>query len=124
MKARSPTWSRMEPALRVEGIGKRFGVNELRYPGRLSEVLGRMLAMPFRGHAAARRRFLPSEIWAIRDVSFEVAPGTVLGVIGPNGSGKSTLLKILARITTPTEGMAVLAGRVGALLEVGTGFHP
>jgi homopolymeric O-antigen transport system ATP-binding protein len=64
------------------------------------------------------------EIWALKDVSFTVEQGEVLGVIGKNGSGKSTLLKILTRITTPTEGQAVIRGRVGSLLEVGTGFHP
>ena len=114
-----------EPALRVEGLGKWFVVNELRHPGTLSEFLGNLLASPFR----ARERPFPSEplpqgLWAIRDVSFEVPQGQVLGVLGRNGSGKSTLLKILARITAPTEGVAFLGGRVGALLEVGTGFHP
>src|SRR5207302_7101365 len=63
-------------------------------------------------------------IWALRDVSFEVAHGDVIGLIGSNGSGKSTLLKLLTRITEPTEGSARLRGRVGSLLEVGTGFHP
>src|SRR6185312_12571801 len=65
-----------------------------------------------------------SIVWALRNVSFELPAGQVLGVLGRNGSGKSTLMKILARITAPTEGEARTRGRVGALLEVGTGFHP
>src|SRR6185312_6480387 len=63
-------------------------------------------------------------LWALKDVSFDVSPGTVLGIVGRNGAGKSTLLKILSRITEPTEGEARIHGRVGSLLEVGTGFHP
>jgi lipopolysaccharide transport system ATP-binding protein len=115
----------MEPALRVEGLGKQYVVNELRHPGRLSEILGNRLALPFRARAAApASAAAPESIWAIRDVTFEVQPGQILGLIGRNGSGKSTLLKLLARITTPTEGHAVLDGRVGALLEIGSGFHP
>src|SRR5207244_8293082 len=63
-------------------------------------------------------------IWALKDVSFEVQPGAVLGIIGANGSGKSTLLKVLSRITQPTSGRIEIRGRVSSLLEVGTGFHP
>ena len=63
-------------------------------------------------------------IWALRDVNLDVNEGEVLGIIGRNGAGKSTLLKILSRITAPTEGSAKIRGRVGSLLEVGTGFHP
>jgi homopolymeric O-antigen transport system ATP-binding protein len=106
------------PAIRVEGLGKRFRIGErVRYKS-LRESLTNAARRALRGE----RR--PHEtIWALKDVSFEVAPGEVVGVIGRNGAGKSTLLKILSRITEPTEGRVELRGRVGSLLEVGTGFH-
>ena len=82
------------------------------------------------GHTVTEARKVEAErkgseqFWALKDVSFDVQPGEVLGLIGGNGAGKSTLLKILTRITAPTSGEAEINGRVGSLLEVGTGFHP
>jgi lipopolysaccharide transport system ATP-binding protein len=106
-------------ALRVDGIGKRYRLGEANGYRTLREgiaSLGRR-----RRHVA---RQSSAEMWALRDVTFDVRSGEVVGVIGRNGAGKSTLLKVLSRITEPTEGEARVTGRVGALLEVGTGFHP
>ncbi len=105
-------------AIRVQGLSKLYRIGErVRYKS-LRESIQNAVTAPFR-----RDRHAEETIWALRDVTFEVAPGEVVGVIGRNGAGKSTLLKILSRITEPTEGRVELHGRVGSLLEVGTGFH-
>ncbi len=106
-------------AVSVRRLGKRYHIGAKPGAGSLYDRLARL------GQRAAGKQLDPHpSIWALRDVSFDVAPGSVLGVIGRNGSGKSTLMKILAKVTSPTEGEAVVRGRVGALLQVGTGFHP
>jgi lipopolysaccharide transport system ATP-binding protein len=116
------------PSISVAGLGKRYRIGE---PGSDYTTLKEALTSSVRGLAASARALVRSDgrrrrehIWALRDVSFEVARGEAVAVIGANGAGKSTLLKILSRITEPTEGRATIRGRVGSLLEVGTGFHP
>ena len=111
----------MTTAISVEGISKRYRIGQLHGAyGTLRDSMSATVArMAKREHAPHH-----DEIWALRDVSFDVPDGTVLGIVGRNGAGKSTLLKILNKITTPTEGRAMLRGHVGSLLEVGTGFHP
>jgi lipopolysaccharide transport system ATP-binding protein len=121
---------RNDLAIQVKSLGKRYRIGAKQEPyGTLRDTLAGMAAAPFRavrstvrrGGRATRRA---NEIWALKDVSFEVKRGEAVGVIGHNGAGKSTLLKTLSRITEPTTGYADINGRVGSLLEVGTGFHP
>jgi lipopolysaccharide transport system ATP-binding protein len=110
-----------QPAIVAQGLGKRYRVTRREPP----ETLAGMLAAPLRNmrELAKLGRDSHDDIWAIKDVSFELGAGEVLGIIGRNGAGKSTLLKVLARITPPSEGRAEIHGRVASLLEVGTGFH-
>jgi lipopolysaccharide transport system ATP-binding protein len=113
----------MKPIIRVEGLGKQFRIGARQVPYKtLRESIVKAAQAPFRlfernGKSEDRT------IWALKDVSFDVMPGEVVGIIGRNGAGKSTLLKILSRITEPTTGRVDLYGRVGSLLEIGTGFH-
>jgi homopolymeric O-antigen transport system ATP-binding protein len=125
----------MQPIIRVRNLSKRYRIGEAEGYRTLRESIVRAAAAPVRlarGLLGASRngkswegatRDAERQVWALRDVSFDVMPGEVLGLIGRNGAGKSTLLKVLSRITEPTGGRAEIYGRVGSLLEVGTGFH-
>jgi lipopolysaccharide transport system ATP-binding protein len=110
-----------ESVIHVEGLGKRYRIGERERYFALRDVLARALSTPFRNTGPKRQA---DYIWALKDVSLDVQQGEVVGLIGRNGAGKTTLLKLLSRITRPTTGFAEIRGRVGSLLEVGTGFHP
>ncbi len=140
-----------QPVIRVEGLGKRYRIGQRARHTALRNLLGDVLRAPIallaRSKNGPKSKMVndlagtgagigannvssldatgrgPRFIWALKDINFEVAQGEVVGLVGRNGAGKSTLLKILARITRPTEGYAEICGRVGSLLEVGTGFH-
>jgi lipopolysaccharide transport system ATP-binding protein len=111
----------VESIIKVDGVSKRYRVGQGKRYGSLRESIADKFKAPIR---SLNRGGRDSDFWALRGVGFEVHPGEVLGLIGSNGAGKSTLLKILSRITRPTTGRIELGGRVGSLLEVGTGFHP
>ncbi len=116
----------MRPIIKVENLCKVYRINRhketLTHNDTLRESLVTAIRKPInrlRGTGTSKET-----LWALNNISFEVQPGEVLGIIGPNGAGKSTLLEILSRIVEPSSGYAELYGRVGSLLEIGTGFHP
>lgn len=111
--------------IRVENLGKLYRIGEQHQHKNLRETINDAFVASlrrFQGNLKAKDK-APNCIWALKNVSFQIKKGEIVGVIGRNGAGKSTLLKVLSRISPPTEGYAEIRGRVGSLLEVGTGFH-
>jgi len=108
----------MQPIIEVNHLFKKYQIGEKQRYYSFRDTLVNLAKLPF------RKKTNEGKFWALKDISFKVMPGEVVGIIGRNGAGKSTLLKILSRITPPTKGEVTLRGRVASLLEVGTGFHP
>lgn len=110
-----------KPIIQVEHIAKSYTISHQTSYQTLRDSLVDVVKKPFRSRGNTIRK---EDFWALRDITFDVQQGEVIGIIGPNGSGKSTLLKILSQITAPTKGKVAIRGQVASLLEVGTGFHP
>jgi lipopolysaccharide transport system ATP-binding protein len=114
----------MPPIIEVNHLSKEYELGRSINRENLREFLTRKLKVSSRRNPAKKASEQPQTLWALDDVSFEVAQGDVVGIVGRNGAGKSTLLKIVSKVTDPTKGSVTLRGRLGSLLEVGTGFHP